>query len=164
MIVEDPFIKQIKEHWQIITKICFVYRDTAEDRKDLEQDILYQAWRSYPDFKRRSTFATWLYRIAFTTAIATYRSKRDKWHREHSRLEQIHDPPTEAEGQSEQLLLLKQAVAQLDDAEKAAITLYLEGYQYAEMADILGISTNLAGVRINRIKNKLKQKLSPHDS
>lgn len=158
--MEEEFVARIREHWQIISKICFVYRDSPDDRKDLEQEILYQAWRSYASFEGRSKFATWLYKIAFATAIATYRSKSDQWRRETQAPDQVHDPPDLSPENNEQLAALKQAIKHLDDAEKALITLYLEGYQYAEIASMLGISTNLAGVRINRIKNKLKQKLN----
>ncbi|MEM9933679.1 MAG: sigma factor-like helix-turn-helix DNA-binding protein, partial [Bacteroidota bacterium] len=54
---------------------------------------------------------------------------------------------------------LYQAIYSLNDIDKAIILLYLESYKYEEIADIMGISVNLVGVKINRIKQKLKKKL-----
>ena len=48
------------------------------------------------------------------------------------------------------------ALRQLNAAEKAIISLYLEDYSYEKIAKITGITENYVGVRINRIKNKLK--------
>jgi len=49
------------------------------------------------------------------------------------------------------------ALRQLNDADKAIIALYLDDFSYQEIAAITGITGNHAGVRLNRIKNKLKQ-------
>jgi RNA polymerase sigma-70 factor (ECF subfamily) len=43
----------------------------------------------------------------------------------------------------------------LSDIEKAIIILYLEDFNYKEIAEIIGISENYAGVKINRIKTQL---------
>jgi RNA polymerase sigma-70 factor (ECF subfamily) len=45
-------------------------------------------------------------------------------------------------------------------AERAIMALYLEDYSYAEIADIVGISENYVGVRINRVKSRLKKILT----
>ena len=44
----------------------------------------------------------------------------------------------------------------MNDADKALISLFLEGFTYQEMAAITGITESNIGVRLNRIKNKLK--------
>jgi RNA polymerase sigma-70 factor (ECF subfamily) len=50
---------------------------------------------------------------------------------------------------------LYSAINLLSDMEKAIIMLYLEDFNYTEIAEITGISVNNAGVRINRIKTQL---------
>ena len=52
------------------------------------------------------------------------------------------------------------AIKQLNETERAIITLYLDELSYAEIAAIIGISENNVGVKINRIKNKLYNILS----
>ncbi|WAC41091.1 RNA polymerase sigma factor [Pedobacter sp. SL55] len=49
------------------------------------------------------------------------------------------------------------AIKQLNEGERAIIALYLEEMSYLEIAEIIGISENNVGVKINRIKNKLHQ-------
>jgi len=53
---KEQFVNMIEEHQDIIHKISFFYSDHGEDRKDLEQEIIYQLWKSYPSFKKRSQF------------------------------------------------------------------------------------------------------------
>ncbi len=63
-------------HLGIVHKICRVYQHSQADREDLFQEILYHAWRSYPSFEGRSKFSTWLYRVAFNTAM--YETRKNK--------------------------------------------------------------------------------------
>jgi RNA polymerase sigma-70 factor (ECF subfamily) len=51
---------------------------------------------------------------------------------------------------------LYQAINQLSDIEKAIIMLYMEEKNYDDIADIMGMTRNNVGVKINRIKKKLK--------
>ena len=48
------------------------------------------------------------------------------------------------------------AIDQLEKVEKGIILLYLDSTPYTEIAEIMGISESNVGVRINRIKKKLK--------
>lgn len=68
--------------------------------------------------------------------------------------ENLHPITTNKFSDNEELLIW--ALKQLNDSEKAIISLYLEGYSYDETASIIGITENYVGVQINRIKNKLK--------
>ena len=56
----------------------------------------------------------------------------------------------------EDIRYLYQSIGRLSKVDRAVILLYLEEYSYQQMADILGISQVNVGVRINRIKKKLK--------
>ncbi|MEO6149994.1 MAG: sigma-70 family RNA polymerase sigma factor [Mucilaginibacter sp.] len=154
---EAHFLTLIKEHQGIIHKICRLYRDSAEDREDLFQEITFQLWKGAPGFRGDAKASTWIYRIALNTAIATYRKKKaDVQYNE-----VLPDIPEE---QPDEALALRQerlfiALKQLDDSEKAIITLYLDDFTYRQMAEVTGISENNVGVRLNRIKTKLQQLL-----
>ena len=52
---------------------------------------------------------------------------------------------------------LYQLIEQLPKADQALIYLYIDGNSEAEISEILGISTSAVGVRIHRIKQKLKE-------
>lgn len=53
---QQAFIDLVYDHQAILHRICSVYGDTTDDRKDLYQEILYQLWRAYPTFDGRSKF------------------------------------------------------------------------------------------------------------
>ncbi|MGB3780617.1 MAG: sigma-70 family RNA polymerase sigma factor [Tunicatimonas sp.] len=159
--MEQPFIRTISEHQAIIHRVCRMYRDTLEDREDLFQEIVYQLWKSFPSFRERSRITTWMYRIALSTAMAKYR-KRSAAVRT-TTLDGIEVATLATSETHPKQELLHRAIATLSDAEKAVITLYLDDYRYEEIAQIIGISTNHVGVKLNRIKQKLAHQLNPQD-
>ncbi|MCC5945963.1 MAG: sigma-70 family RNA polymerase sigma factor [Bernardetiaceae bacterium] len=159
-ISESLFVTEIQQHQGIIHKVCNMYCDDAEDRKDLFQEILLQLWRAFPSFRQEAKMTTWMYRVALNTAISRLRKQKRK--PENTALSiselQIADTPIDTE-KEEQLVQMHKAIAQLNKIEKAIMMLYLEDKSYDEIAEIIGITKNHVGVKINRIKIKLKSQL-----
>lgn len=152
--METAILTAIHEHQKIIYKICNLYRDNREDQEDLFQEIVYQLWKSYPSFKGASKVSSWIYRVALNTALTIYRkpSVAIDYYRELP--EGIH--PSEEKNIPEHSERLFRALRTLNDSEKAIMALYLEDFSHKEIAAITGLSANNVGVRLNRIKNKLK--------
>jgi RNA polymerase sigma factor (sigma-70 family) len=154
---ENQFLALIAENQAIIHKVCRLYRDSREDREDLFQEITYQLWRALPSFKGEAKISTWLYRVALNTAIASFRKKKP----DVSYTTSLPDLPEET--QSEELGIRQErlfaALKQLDDSEKAIVTLYFEALSYQQIAEITGINENYVGVKLNRIKNKIQKLL-----
>ncbi|MBD0279284.1 MAG: sigma-70 family RNA polymerase sigma factor [Flavisolibacter sp.] len=158
---EKRFEKYIKEHEGLIYKVCRVYAYTEADRQDLFQDIVVQLWKAYPKFKGQSKFSTWLYRVAINTAITGLRKQKDFIDTfEPAALPQ----PTEekSSGEEEQWERLYAAIERLNEVEKAIVMLYMEDKTYEEMEDILGISGGNLRVKMNRIKDKLRELTKNH--
>lgn len=155
---EEVFTNLVKEHQKILHKICWMYRDSPEDREDLFQEITFQLWKAFPSFKNEAKISTWIYRIALNTAIASFRKKRPDI--EYAAV--LPDMPGESEDEGPAIRLerLHAVVKQLNEGEKAIITLYFEELSYQQIAAITGLSENNVGVKLNRIKNKI-QKLLP---
>jgi len=154
---ETQFLALIKEHQRIIHKICYLYRDSREDREDLFQEITFQLWKAWPAFKGDAKISTWIYRIALNTAIAVFRKNKPD-------IEYAPVLPDIPEEQQNEELALRQeqlfaALKLLNDNEKAIITLYLEDMNYQQIAEIIGINENYVGVKLNRIKNKIQKLL-----
>lgn len=156
--MEKTFLKIVDEHQRIIYKVCRMYRDTREDQEDLFQEIVFQLWKSFPAFRKESKVSTWMYRIALNTAIAVFRKKTIPVGFQENIPEKFH--PREADDMPENEERMYEALRKLDTAERAIISLFLEDYSYSEIAQITGISENYVGVKINRIKTKLKVILS----
>ncbi len=155
--MEKEFLQIITENQGIIHKVCSIYCDLEEDRRDLFQEILVQLWKSYPSFRSESKFTTWMYRVALNTAITSF--KKDKRQPDKSGIsyenlqlaEEMYDTRTE-----DQIKVLNHAVSQLSGIEKSIILLFLEDKKYEEIAEITGITQNYVRVKMNRIKKKLK--------
>jgi RNA polymerase sigma factor (sigma-70 family) len=153
--MEKEFLALIHDYQNIIYKICRLYRDNKEDQEDLFQEIVYQLWKSYPGFKRESKVSSWMYRIALNTAIAIYRKSKISVDYYQEFPEHLHLSDEKTISENEERLFW--ALRKLKDSEKAVISLYLEDFNYREIAAITGLSESNVGVRLNRIKNKLKQ-------
>ncbi|MBO9612830.1 MAG: sigma-70 family RNA polymerase sigma factor [Dyadobacter sp.] len=154
--MEKIFLETIGAHQRIILKVSRMYRNTPEDQQDLFQEIVYQLWRAFPGFRNESKITTWMYRIALNTAMASYRKQRPPISlSEHP--PDLADTPDTISGREEWLF---RALRTLSESERALISLYLEDYSYAEIASVTGISENYVGVKLNRIKEKLKTLLT----
>lgn len=156
--MEKEFLKQLHDHQKIISRICRMYRDTSHDQEDLFQEITYQLWRSWPAFRGESKLSTWIYRIALNTSLTTYRRKKPELHYYEELGEKMHPPADEETSENKERLF--HALRTLNDSEKAVISLFLEDYSYEEIAHITGITLSNVGVKLNRIKAKLKTLLN----
>lgn len=152
---EEAFLRLIKDHQNIIHKICFVYCRTKADKEDMHQEIVLQLWKSFPSFKGNSDFSTWMYRVALNTALSATKKpglfilKED-----------TEDIGYDAEGlsdQSEDIKVLYNAISILKKIDRAIILLWLEDKSYDEIAETIGISVKNVSVRIVRIKKKLSE-------
>ena len=155
---KEKFINIVKEHKGIIYKVIHAYCKDANGRKDLEQEIMIQLWKSLKNYNEQYKLSTWIYRIALNVAISNYRKDVK---RKNSNLPiedeifQIADEvkPINEETNIEQL---NRFIQQLDDFNKAILVLYLEDKSYKEIAEIIGITETNVGTKINRIKKQLK--------
>ncbi len=152
--MQPAFLKIVEEHQGIIYRVCKMYRDSKEDQEDLFQEIVLQLWKAFPKFRRESKVSTWMYRIALNTAIAIFR--KNKIQLEFTESLPKNDLSGHSGNPSENEERMFEAIRRLDQTERALIALFLEDYPYKEIAEITGITENYVGVKINRIKEKLK--------
>ena len=151
------FLEVLGRHEQLINKVIRIYAVDLENRRDLFQEIVYQLWRSFGSFKGESNISTWLYRVALNTAITSLR--KSKKVPEHTELDDqfISAPESfDASDRSEQVEQLYSAIRSLGEVDRALVMLYLEELSYKEIAEVLGLTEDNVGVKLNRIKTKLR--------
>jgi RNA polymerase sigma factor (sigma-70 family) len=153
------FLEQVARHQGVIHKLCRLYFNDPLEREDAFQDALLNAWRAYPRFAGQAAFSTWLYRVALNTILMRVRSARAERRRSGpvGSIESAAIPDRSAAAIEAHELRL--AIESLDDAEKSIILLHLEAFSYPEIAEITGLTESHVGVKINRIKAKLKTRL-----
>jgi RNA polymerase sigma-70 factor (ECF subfamily) len=153
--IKTEFLDELNKHQGILQKICFFYSKNSLEKDDLCQEIILQLWKSYPSFKHKSTFSTWMYRVALNTAISL--TKKPQLF---TNTEEIPDRSLDMEysmDKSVSIMILYRAISQLNKVEKAIILPWLEDKPYEEIADSIGISVKNISVRLVRIKAKLKE-------
>ncbi|MEO0895598.1 MAG: sigma-70 family RNA polymerase sigma factor [Bacteroidota bacterium] len=152
--MKKEFLEEVYPHQHLIHKICHLYRDHQEDKEDLFQEILYQLWKAYPSFRGNSKITTWMYRIGLNTAMASFRKRKPDIS---NSLDQMGETISEEEVGDALSEQLKQAIKLLNEGDRALVALYLDDLSYMEMAEILGITENHVGVKLTRIREKLKK-------
>lgn len=156
----DFYQSSILPYAAIIIKICRAYTNNQEDFEDYYQEVCLQIWRSRASFRDESKWSTWVYRISLNVCLTLL--KKNKKHDNHFASDYLPDEAAEESGAfaDESLNHLYDAIRQLSEVDRAVILLYLEEKQYQEIADIIGTTANNIGVRINRIKERLKKLLN----
>ncbi|GAA4406510.1 RNA polymerase sigma factor [Nibrella viscosa] len=157
MLSAPAFIQQIRQHQKIIHKVCHLYADSPEDREDLFQEILLNAWKANPGFRQEARFSTWLYQIALNTAISYLRKEKRRPRR--TDLDPELHLPDAADPAEAQYADLYRAIGRLDKVDKALVMLYLDDYDYTTIGQMMGITPNYVAVKMSRIKQQLKQAL-----
>jgi len=156
-MTQEEFVRQVQAIQGIIQKICGLYGQTRHDREDLFQEIIVQLWKAVPKFQEQSRFSTWLYRVALNTAISDFRKKRRTLAVIQTEVASLEIESELIDDKDERLKTLYAAISRLQEIDKAIVMLYLEDKSYDEMEDILGISASTLRVRMNRIKEKLRE-------
>lgn len=156
--LEQIFLTALEQNQQKLLRVCSVYAEDADDKKDLFQEALINIWQSMPSFEEKSSLSTWMFRITLNVCLRlqTHQAKKKARFRKLDSLafENIgQDEPNHEE--SEQLIKLRSCIKKLNDADKAITTLYLEQLSYHEISQITGLTENHVAVKIKRIKIKL---------
>ena len=156
---ELQFRQWLGEHTGLLVKVVRSFAEGPADQDDLFQEILLQVWLSLPNFRDDSKPTTWLYRVALNTALAWKRSEKKRWRRQGSlSISDVAAPSvTSAEAERNNRIVdqLYAAIRALKPAKRALVVLYLDGFTYREIAEVVGISESHVGVSLNRIKKEL---------
>lgn len=157
---QSVFTKWLEEHSSSVWKVARAYTLTNEECQDLAQEILLQAWGSLSKFEGIAGVSTWFYRVALHTAMNWHRKDRPRRVKQQpflmcKNLVMENANCAEQIEQREMVDLLYKAIHQLPKADAALVLLYLDELSYREMAEVLGISENQVGVKLNRARKAL---------
>jgi len=155
---QDFYKASILPFAAIIIKLCRAYTNTQEDFEDYYQEVSLQIWRSKDNFKGQCKWSTWVYRISLNVCLTLLRKQKSSG-KTYFTSDVLPDTLMieNRAFENESLNQLYAAIKQLSEVDRAVILLYLEERSYQEIADILGTNPNNIGVRVNRIKERLKK-------
>lgn len=135
--------------------------NNRNDADEVTQDVFVKVYNNLKDFGFRSSFKTWIYRIAANTAInhSKKSARYDKPKVEYDPA--VHDievpPDTQTKYDKEESHKNVEALLDiLDQDQRACIVLReIEGLGYQEIADALHIKLNTVRSRLKRARQKL---------
>ena len=157
--LEARFVADVEAAAATVAKLARLYARDPHEADDLRQEILLQAWRAYPRFAGESAFATWVYRVGVHVGLTWTRSRRRRDERETRFGASL--TVTEAEPASPAAERLYAAIRALAPVDRTVISMSLDGYGHAEIAETLGVSAGAVATRASRIRARLRERLTP---
>jgi RNA polymerase sigma-70 factor (ECF subfamily) len=156
----DFYTASILPYAAIIIKMCRAYSNTQEDFEDYYQEVCLQIWRSKDNFNEQSEWSTWIYRLSLNVCLTLL--KKNKSGLQYFASDSLPDEAINDSHafQDEDLNELYDAIKRLSEIDRGIIMLYLEEKSYKEIAEITGTNSNNIGVRVKRIKERLKKILN----
>jgi len=157
----NAFSHIVERHKDNIFNLAFRICGNREEAEEIAQDAFLKAYRSLKNFKMKSSFATWLYRIVYNTAISLVRSRKKG-------LLSIEEFPAEAvdflgfnktedeAADDYRNSLVNFALQKISEEERGLLTLYYyNDLNTEEISKITGINKSNIKVRLFRARQKM---------
>ena len=155
-IKEQEFSRMVRENKSTIYTVCYMFSNDEDEVSDLFQETLINLWKGFESFRHESKLSTWIYRVAMNTCISADRKKRRQGSKVPLSMNiTLYD---DEDHETKQVRQLHERIQRLDLIDPALVMMWLEGMSYEEIAEVVGISVKNVGVKLVRIKEKLKQK------
>ncbi len=168
----DAFGELVSRHQARLYNAVIRLVDSPEDAADVVQEAFLNAYQSLRSFKGDSEFYTWLYRIAFNSAISQKRKKRVAVSLDVVGVDGVIDPddpsdyvkPGAALQRSEDERILQNALNRLSHEHREVLILKeIEGLRYEEIAEVLGVPIGTIRSRLHRARLELRDLLQGND-
>src|SRR5690606_9770644 len=160
---ETQFEAIYRDHRDKVYRLCLGFVRDKDTADDLFQEILIKVWKHLDSFRQESDISTWIYRIAYNTAL-TFSAREKKLTGNQTELPEgldLREPEIGSDEQEALIQRLYYSISELPELDRVIATLLLENTPYKTIAEISGISENYVAVKVNRIKATLTQKLNP---
>jgi RNA polymerase sigma factor (sigma-70 family) len=138
--MKQPFEKVVEQHGGTVLRVCRVILG-VHDAEDAWSETFLAALRAYPDLPGDANAEAWLVTIAHRKAIDVFRARK----RQPAPVGEVPDTPSALGVPDAWDGDLWQAVSALPEKQRQAVAYhYVAGLAYAEIAELLGGSTDAA--------------------
>jgi RNA polymerase sigma-70 factor (ECF subfamily) len=152
------FERLYRDHVGRVHGLCLRMTRNPDVAADCAQDAFIKAWKALPKFEARSSFSTWLHRIAVNTVLERRRGPANaevavEDPTEYEEMTTVLDSPVEEEE-------LEAAIESLPQGARDALVLCgVYGYEHSEAASMLGIAVGTCKAQLHRARGLLKDRL-----
>lgn len=155
----------VEKHKDMVFTIVAKIVRNHHEAEDLAQEVFIKAYQALRSFEGKSRFSTWLYRIAYNSAISKVRRPKTVFTAIDEDLIDNFTTDTVArniDGLSteEQIVALNNALEKLPDEDNLLLNLfYKKDCSVEEISDITGMSQSNVKVRLYRIRKRMYDEL-----
>jgi RNA polymerase sigma-70 factor (ECF subfamily) len=144
-----------------VYNVAFRVTSSKSDAEEVTQDVFMQIFKNLKNFKFKSSFKTWVYRITFNTAINKYRqARREKKHKQGYEAiainESSYNKGAEFIDKENAEKTVNHLLSKLNPEQKTSILLReIEGLSYKEIAEVLKLNINTVRSRLKRARESM---------
>jgi len=171
----NAFNTLVNRYRERVFNVVYNMTSNREDASDITQEVFVKAFQNIHRFRQKSTFFTWLYRIAVNTAISFIKKARN---RQYFSLENLEEEGVSgklaeilsSKKHSRRSLMMRELQEKLNEAlqklsvkHRTTIVLYeIEGLSHKEIGNILKCSEGTVRSRLHYAKNELQNYLQDY--
>jgi RNA polymerase sigma-70 factor (ECF subfamily) len=156
---KDLYRLLISRYQRTVHSMGLSFFKNAEDAADFTQDVFFKAYQNLSSFRGKSRFSTWLYRVAYNTAVNGITRRKE--------YRSLAEEDLRAEETPEQLALksaakeaVLKAVGELPEKYRVCVDLFFfYGRSIKEIEVITGFPENTIKSHVFRAKKLLRERL-----
>lgn len=146
--------------------LCLRMTGQPASAEDLTQDTFVNAWRSLPGYEGRSSFSTWLHRIAVNAVLAKRRSPQGR-----NEISMTDDAGEQMDFEAEALMDdatpidVERAIAALPPGARDIVVLHgIYGYSHEEAAGMLGVAVGTCKAQLHRARHLMRGRMASENA
>ena len=160
---KDLFRLLVRQHEKAVYGMGLSFFRNGDDASDFTQEVFLKAYRSLSGFEGRSRFSTWLYKIAYNTALNEV-NRRKEYHslaeEDADKLLNNGDTPEKIALRAAAKEAVRSAVSELPERFRICVDLFFfYDRSYQEIEAITEIPVNTVKSHVFRAKIILREKL-----
>lgn len=167
----EAFADLVAVYQEKVYRLSYHLAGDPAEAQDLAQEVFLRAYLNIGKFRQEADFGTWLHRIAVNLWLNSRRKRKNQVvsldapvpteEGDLAREVAAADPdPLEVATERELQRLVRQAMNELAPEFRAVLVLReIEGYNYEEIAKLLGCSLGTVKSRLNRARQALRAKV-----
>ena len=160
---KELFRLLIKRHEQAVYGMGMSFFRNTEDASDFTQEVFLKVFRNLSHFEGRSRFSTWLYKIAYNTAINNFTRKKDYHSLAEEEIVSDYDTPERKMLRELARDAVLEAMAGLPERFRVCVDLFFfYDRSYQEIEAITGYPVNTIKSHVFRAKKILRGKLEAY--
>jgi len=178
------FKSLVRRYQNRIFNAAFRILGNQDEAEEVTQDTFLKVHQGISGFRKEASFASWIFRIAHNLCVDVVRAKQrrngvkvvsfdpqstqseDESLDPALSLSQIADPlpsPAQKVDLDEQQMMIEKTLLELPESQRTVVVLHdIEGFQYQEIADIVGTSVGTVRSRLHYGRLKLRDLLAPY--